>query len=667
MVFPWERSWAALLLATLGWVRAVAAEDVLIADFEGTDFGGWTASGTAFGDAPATGTLPEQSAVGGFRGQGFVTSFHGRDRATGRLVSPEFTVNRRYLNFMIGGGEEVGATCVNLTVEGQPVRSATGREDEFLNQATFDLGEFLGRRARIEIVDGFAGSWGHINADHFVLSDTAATPPFVQNPPPPPPYHDEPLRPQFHFTAHSNGLNAPSGLVRLGGEYHLFFQHDAQGHERGPRSWGHAVGTDLVRWKELPPVLLPDRPGPVFGGSVVVDADNTAGFQTGKEPALVAIYTAAGGTIEESNGRRFTQCLAHSNDGGRTWTQYEGNPVLDTVGHDDRDPKVFWHPPTRRWVMPLSVGESDPTHRDADGRPAIRRTCRFFTSPDLKRWTQAGVFPEEPDACAGLVCLPLDGSPATNRWVLWGADGACWIGDFDGSSFTAQSARTTGDYGAHFHAAQAWDALPDGRVVLIGWMRGGRHPEMPFNQQMSFPVDLSLERRGDQVVLVKWPVPEIRSLFASVLREDLPKPFPPGTHRLGGEISDLLDLELEFVPGSARTVSLEVRGQVFQWDASAEAVIAFGKTIPSPAVEASAGRRSEFPRPWGPDLKPWDGSVRWRLLVDRTSIELFVNGGLATASFCFLPETPPSISLTAEGGDITRARLVRRTLKSVWR
>ena len=152
----------------------------------------------AFGTRSRDGALPERrpSADSGDAIRQF--DFHGRDKATGRLTSPEFTLNRRYLGFLISGGEEVGATCVNVLVDGAVVRSATGREDEFLNTATFDLGEFAGKKARIEIVDAFTGSWGHINADHFVLSDTAAVPPYVQNPPPPP-FHDEALRPQFHL------------------------------------------------------------------------------------------------------------------------------------------------------------------------------------------------------------------------------------------------------------------------------------------------------------------------------------------------------------------------------------------------------------------------------------------------------------------------------------
>ena len=646
--------------------RLSAAEDV-IADFEGPDFGAWTATGEAFGTAPATGALPDQAPLGGFRGRGFASSFHGRDKATGRLTSPEFTLNRRYLNFLIGGGEEVGATCVNVLVEGAVVRSATGREEEFLNTATFDLGEFAGKKARIEIVDAFTGSWGHINADHFVLSDTAAVPPYVQNPPPPPPFHDEALRPQFHFTAHSNWLNDPNGLIRAGGEYHLFFQHNPQGREWGNMTWGHATSPDLVRWKEREPALLPDRLGTMFSGSVVVDTGNTAGFQSGKDPALVAIYTAAGGTSRESEGQPFSQCLAYSNDQGRTWTKYEGNPVLKARGDGDRDPKVFWHAPSGRWVMPLYVGVPDPSRKGRDGKPGVRNTCQFFTSPDLKSWTYTGTFAGEVYECPGLIELPVDGNPSRTRWVLWGADGAYWVGTFNGLNFTAEAGPMTGDYGPNFYAAQAWDALAERRVVLIGWMRGGEYPDMPFNQQMGFPLDLSLQSSTNGVRLLKWPVPELRNLFASVLREDLPRPMPVGTNRLGGAIADTLDLEFEFQPGDAREVRLDIRGVPLRWNSASGNLEVFGKTIPSPVASGSVGRRSDFRAPWGPDLIPWDRSVRWRILVDRTSLEIFVNGGTAVGSFVWIPREEPSLAIVVEGGNLARARLVRRSLKSAWR
>jgi hypothetical protein len=368
---------------------------------------------------------------------------------------------------------------VNVLVGGQVVRSAPGRDDEFLNMATLDLGDFLGKPARIQVVDAATGGWGHINADHFVLSDTAATPPVKARTIDTSRLYDETFRPQFHFTAQKGWLNDPNGLVHFAGEYHLFFQHNPYGREWGNMTWGHAVSPDLIHWQQLDHALWPDRMGTMFSGSAVVDWQNTAGFQTGKEPALVAIYTAAGGTSEESKGQPFTQCLAYSNDRGRTWTKYAGNPVVPNVGDGDRDPKVFWHVPTKRWVMPLYVGEKDPVKKDAKGNPTTRHVCHFYTSPDLKVWSFASKFAEELYECPGFFELPVDGHKGRSKWVLFGANGDYWLGRFDGSVFTAESPKLKGDYGANAYAAQAFDDLPDHRVVLVNWMNGGKYPGMP--------------------------------------------------------------------------------------------------------------------------------------------------------------------------------------------
>lgn len=641
----------------------VRAADELIADFEGPDYGGWTATGTAFGGGPAHGALPEQAPVGGYRGNGYVNSYHGGDKATGTLTSPEFKLSKRYLSFLVGGGEDVGHTCVNVLVDGKVVRSATGREDEFLTTATFDLEEFANQTARIQIVDDATGGWGHVNADHFLLSDTAATPPYVQNPEPASDY-TEALRPQFHFTAQKGWLNDPNGLVFYGGEYHLFFQHNPKGREWGNMTWGHAVSEDMVHWQQLDHALLPDRLGTMFSGSAVVDRHNTAGFQTGAEPALVAIYTAAGDTSAESKGQRFTQCLAYSNDKGRTWTKFAGNPVVPNVGEGDRDPKVFWHAPSKRWVMPLYVGEKA---TGKDGKPTTRNVCHFYTSPDLKAWTLTGKFEQEFFECPGLLELPVDGKKTDTRWVLWGASGDYWLGRFDGRNFAAESGPHRGDFGANAYAAQAYDDLPDRRVVLINWMRGGKYPGMAFNQQMGFPVELSLQTTPGGIRLVKWPAREIRRLFTGVLREDLPRPLAGGTYDLKGAANELLDLELEFVPGSATNVTLELRGQKLSWDARSGELTALGRTLPLLPSEKALGNHSEFPKPWGPDFDTWNGSVRLRVLLDRTSLEVFGSGGVTMASFCYTPQTEPSASLTVGGGELSKARFTARTLKSAWK
>ncbi len=662
MKFPLLSAFASFLFLP----TALGAEPQIIADFEGADYAGWTTTGTAFGDGPAHGNLPEQSPVGGYRGKGYVNSYHGMDKATGTLTSPEFKLSQRYLSFLVGGGEEVGKTCVNVLVDDKVVRSATGREDEFLTTATFDLGEFAGKSARIQIVDAATGGWGHINADHFILTDTAPTPPYVQNPMPVPEY-EEALRPQFHFSAKQGWLNDPNGLVFSQGEFHLFFQHNPEGREWGNMTWGHAVSDDLLHWQQLDHALYPDRLGTMFSGSAVVDHENTSGFKTGSQPPLVAIYTAAGGTSEESKGHLFTQCIAYSNDKGRTWTKYSGNPVLHNIGDGDRDPKVFWHAPTRHWVMPLYVGEKEPNKLDKNGKPSNRNVCHFYTSPDLKNWTFASKFSEELFECPGFVELPLDGDPKNTRWALWGASGEYWLGRFEGREFKAETSKLRGDFGANSYAAQVYDDLPDKRVVFITWMQGGKYPGMPFNQQMGFPVELSLQTTPDGIRLVKWPVKEIHEIFTSSLREDLARPLPAGRHELKSAAVELLDLELEFLPGTAQTVTLELRGQKLVWDAKAGELTAFGRKVPLKPTPKALGRHSDFGKTWGPDFEPWNDSVRLRVLLDRSSIEVFGSGGLSMASFCFIPREAPSATLGVEGGELPKARFTARSLKSAWR
>src|SRR5262245_38978807 len=183
--------------------------------------------------------------------------------------------------------------------------------------------------------------------------------------------YNEAYRPQFHFSPRENWTNDPNGLVFYQGEYHLFFQHNPFGINWGNMTWGHAVSTDLVHWQQLPNAIEPDSLGTIFSGSAVVDWNNTTGFQRGEEKTLITIYTAAGGTSEASQGQPFTQCIAYSNDRGHTWTKYERNPVLGHMVKENRDPKVVWHAPSRRWIMAL--------YKDGN-------TFAFFASPDLKTW-----------------------------------------------------------------------------------------------------------------------------------------------------------------------------------------------------------------------------------------------------------------------------------------
>ena len=330
-------------LIALGLMSAAsvrAADDVVLADFEGPDYGDWKATGTAFGTGPAHGTLPNQQAVTGFLGKGLVNTYLNGDASTGTLTSPAFKIERKFLNFLIGGGAHEGETCVNLLVDGKVVRTSTGNDDERLDWCTWNLSELAGKQARIEIVDRASGGWGHINVDQIVMSDQARVPPAK-----PAKLYDERYRPQFHFSPMKNWTNDPNGMMFYKGEYHLFFQHNPSGKNWGNMTWGHAVSPDMFHWTQLDHAIHPDKLGTIFSGSGVVDEDNTAGFQKGKEKTLVCIFTSA--------GNPFTQSIAYSNDRGRTWAKYAGNPVLRHIAGDNRDPKVFWHAASKKWIMAL--------------------------------------------------------------------------------------------------------------------------------------------------------------------------------------------------------------------------------------------------------------------------------------------------------------------------
>jgi fructan beta-fructosidase len=311
---------AVVLAAASGRGRA---DELLIEDFESGDYSAWRIEGTAFGDAPAAGALPNQMAVSGYRGAGLVNTFAGGDRSVGSAVRTGITIQRQHIAFLIGGGRNnVG---IELRVDGTVVRSAAGAESEELEWSSWNVTEFRGRTAEIRIFDDATGSWGHINVDHIIQTDT---PPgrfdleykleqYRQSAD----YLQEPLRPQFHFSPEINWMNDPNGLVYHDGEYHLFYQYNPAGISWGHMSWGHAVSSDLTHWEHLP-LAIPEADGIMaFSGCCVVDHQNTSGFGTADTPPMVAIYTGHG------HGKQ-AQNLAFSNDRGRTWTKYKSNPVL---------------------------------------------------------------------------------------------------------------------------------------------------------------------------------------------------------------------------------------------------------------------------------------------------------------------------------------------------
>jgi fructan beta-fructosidase len=299
-------------------------------------------------------------------------------------------------------------------------------------------------------------------------------------------------RPQIHFTTRRGWTNDPNGMVYFEGEYHLFYQHNPFEREWENMSWGHAVSKDLIHWEELSDVMFPDKLGAIFSGTAVIDYNNTSGFGKDGIPPMVAIYT-----VHSPDNER--QCIAYSHDKGRTFTKYEGNPVIDSKAKwnakDLRDPKVFWYQPAKNWVMVLF---------ERDGNS-------IYTSNNLKDWkyeSHTTGFWE----CPQFFELAVDGNKKNLKWVMYGASGTYMTGRFDGKVFTPESGKYY--YGnGELYAAQTFDNIPesDGRRIQIGWGRI-QQPGMPFNGMMLLPTELTLKTTKEGIRMFNTPVKEVDKL-----------------------------------------------------------------------------------------------------------------------------------------------------------
>ncbi len=658
----------------------MAADDVVIEDFESGTYNGWTVTGTAFGNEPAAGALPGQMSVSGYRGKRLVNTFAGGDASVGTATSSAFTIQRPHIAFLIGGGPHADTVGVELLVDGQRVRSATGPESENLEWASWNVSDLAGKQARLRIFDQATSGWGHINVDHIIQTDS-------------PPkrfdldrklaeyrasdtYMNEPLRPQAHFCPEINWMNDPNGLVFHNGEYHMFYQYNPAGNSWGHMSWGHAVSTDLTNWKHLP-LAIPEEDGVMaFSGCCVVDHRNTAGFGSGDIPPMVAVYTGHG------HGKQ-VQNLAYSNDNGRTWTKYANNPVLDIGKSDFRDPKVFWHAPTNRWLMVVSL--------------AAEKVLVFYASDDLKQWKElsrfgpAGTKDKANWECPDLFELPIEGEDGKSLWVLeadmgsgsiaGGSGGEYFVGQFDGTSFTPHQDAMWVDYGRDFYAPVSWSDIPkqDGRRIWIGWFNNWQTclvPTSPWRSCMSVPRTLSLRmvpgtkpNEPQRYVIVQRPVREFDKLRTNTMLLDTRAATWPPVAVTKQE--DLLDMnfviEATLKPGKARSCGFRIRTgdeefTEFGYDRESSAVYVDRRKSGNVDFHEAFAGRHEAP------TRVIDGEVKLHVIVDRSSIEVFINDGEAVISDRIFPSTQRPVVEVFVGDEtaaITDAKL--HQLQSVWR
>jgi fructan beta-fructosidase len=442
-------------------------------------------------------------------------------------------------------------------------------------------------------------------------------------------------RPGFHFSPQNNWINDPAGLVFDGSEYHLFNQYNPTGDEWGHMSWSHAVSKDLISWKELPLALKEENGMAIFTGSAVVDSENTSGFGGNGVVPMVAVYTG------NSTGLQ-TQNVAYSTDHGITWTKYSGNPVIDLHESDFRDPMVFWHQPTKRWIMVVSL--------------ALKHKVVIFSSPDLKNWTKLSEFgPAGANAppnweCPNLFELPVANVPGAKKWVLFvgvgdngpagGSATQYFVGDFDGKTFVNDNPSNQTlwvDYGSDFYAAQSWSNV---RRVAIAWMNNWSYanklPTSPWRGQLTLPRSLRLIKTGTGIRLKQDPVIELQALREDHLHRDhstwqdietlVAQRQWPETIEIDAVLECKECQEFGFVvrkgDGYGTRIGFDPAWNDVYVDRSHSGDLIIGPTFAA---------RHEAP------ISIEDGQVHLHIFLDRSSVELFASDGLVTITDLIYP------------------------------
>ena len=490
-------------------------------------------------------------------------------------------------------------------------------------------------------------------------------------------------RPSYHFTPLYGWMNDPNGMVYKDGEYHLYFQYNPYGSKWGNMHWGHAVSKDLLHWENLEPAIARDTMGHIFSGSSVVDKRNTAGF--GKD-AIIAIYTNNSVNHDE------VQCVAYSNDNGRTFTKYEGNPVLTPFDglKDFRDPKVFWYEKNKSWYMIVSADKE----------------TRFYRSKNLKQWTYVSAFGkgmgQQPCQyeCPDFFQLPVNGDKKNMKWVMTmninpgcifgGSATEYFVGDFDGKQFTCPDANEVKwlDYGKDHYATVTFSNTAD-RVLAITWMSNWEYANItPFKQNRGangLPRELNLYEKDGKYYVSEDAAPEVKALRKATL--DMADATIDGQKELNGAAAGMegaFEVEADITPDANGIAGIEIsnnknertliyfdmkKGKVVM-DRTESGLTDFGKqSVPHDIEQAWDKRRAaEGKQParvenainykndfalatWGP-LSLCDGKTyHVDIFVDKSSVELFVDGGRVAMTNLVFPVAPyENLKLYAEGG-----------------
>lgn len=521
----------------------------------------------------------------------------------------------------------------NKEVNVADVRLAVNRVDYFV---PLDLSDYAGKNILLKFKlgsnDPIRGKLSAVCCKEMKLSDTFDT------------GNREKFRPTYHFSPLYGWMNDPNGMVYKDGEYHLFYQHNPYGSKWGNMHWGHAISKDLINWEHRPDAITPDALGTIFSGSAVVDTDNTAGFGAG---AIVAIYT--------QNSDRQVQSIAYSTDNGRSFTKYENNPVLTSDARDFRDPKVFWHKETQRWIMLLAVGQE----------------MQIFSSSNLKDWAFESSFGEGQGAhggvweCPDLFELPVDGTNE-KKWVLLcnlnpggpfgGSATQYFVGTFNGKEFVNESPSKTKwmDWGKDHYATVTWSDAPDNRRIAIAWMSNWQYandvPTSQYRSPNSVPRDLSLFTVDGETYLQSAPSPELLKLRDISKKRSFKvngtrtiKDMIAGNEgayeielTIENQHADVIGFRLYNDKGEEVDMQYDMKEKKFSMDRRKSGEVGFNENFPMLTWTTIESGKDE---------------LKHRLFVDKSSVEAFGDGGRFVMTNQVFPSEPYThIDFYSKGG-----------------
>lgn len=498
--------------------------------------------------------------------------------------------------------------------------------------------------------------------------------------------YQEPHRPRFHFSPATNWMNDPNGMFFYEGEYHLFYQHYPDSTVWGPMHWGHAVSTDLVHWQHLPIALYPDSLGLIFSGSAVVDWNNTSGFGKNAQPPLIAIFTHHNMAGEKAGRNDFQyQSIAYSNDRGRTWTKYEGNPVVQNTENirDFRDPKVIWDDDSNQWIMVFAAFDH----------------VKLWGSKDLKNWTHLSDWGKEYGVhdgvweCPDLFPMTVEGT-GEKKWVLLqslnpggpngGSGTQYFVGNFDGKKFTLdpdfeQFVKNGNavwlDHGRDNYAGVTWSDVPkeDGRRLFIGWMSNWDYativPTEVWRSATTLPRSLILKKTGEGYRIFSQPVKELealRSTSKKIESTEITSSLDL-TQVLGFSPSQtemVLDFETEDTAANFGVELSNSKGQRYRigYDAAARQFYSDRTQSGDLSFSEKFGAKVHT----APRISR-DKNIRFHLYFDVASAELFADGGATVITDIFFPAQDfTSVKIYAEKGKVKLANGEAWRLNSIW-